>query len=165
MMFYAVDFCPDGLARVGLLQQRRDSRAGSPIAQPAEHQIEAGTPDQKVADLPQQVGATVLIEGHVLYIRQPNASLVQAIGDGMDGKPSPMLDTAKSLLLSGCNQFSVPHQRSRRIAMKSVQTQNDHRAAISLEFQQAVSTFTLNVSETAPERTERRDHATFFPEP
>src|SRR5687767_11597165 len=68
MMFYAVEFRPDGLARVGLLQQNGNSRACSAIAQTAEHQIEVRAPDQKVADLAQQVGATVLIESDMLDV-------------------------------------------------------------------------------------------------
>ena len=45
----------------------------------------------------------------------------------MDGKPRPMLDTAKSFLLSGSDDLAVAHQRGGRIAVKSVQAKNNHR--------------------------------------
>ena len=45
----------------------------------------------------------------------------------MGGKPSPMLDTAKSLLLRGSNQLAVSYQSRGRIAVKSVQAKNNHR--------------------------------------
>src|SRR5262249_20922002 len=61
----------------------------------------------------------------VLDIREPNACLIQTIRDGMDGKPGPMLNTAKSFLLRSSNQIAVAHQRRRRITVKSVQTKNN----------------------------------------
>ena len=63
----------------------------------------------------------------MLDIGKPNACLVQAIGDGMDGKSGPMLDTAKSFLLSSSDDLAVAHQRGGRIAVKSVQAKNNHR--------------------------------------
>ena len=109
MMLHPVEFRAHGLAREGLLQQNREPLAGAAIAYPAEHQIDVGALGQKIANLAHEVGATVLIKRNVFHIRNLNACLTQTIGDGVGGKPRPMLYAAKSLLLGGSDQLAVSH--------------------------------------------------------
>jgi len=53
-----------------------------------------------------------LVDSNMVYIGEAQPCFLQAIGDGLRGKPSPMLNPAKPLLFSGCDQFAVSHQRS-----------------------------------------------------
>jgi hypothetical protein len=64
---------------------------------------------QNVGDLAKEVGATVLIDGDVVDLRERELSLAQAIGDSLRGKPGPVLDPAEALLLRRRNEHPVAH--------------------------------------------------------
>ena len=91
-----------------------------------EHQIDVRALDQEIANLAHKIGATVLIERDVIHIREPDTCLAQAIGDGLRGKPGPMLDAAEALLLGGRDQLAVAHERRRGIGMKGIEAENNH---------------------------------------
>ena len=55
----------------------------------------------QIAKLSEQIGATVLIDGDMIHVGESETGLLQAIGDGLRRKPSPMLDASEALFL-GC---------------------------------------------------------------
>ena len=109
MMLHPVEFRAHGLAREGLLQQNRKSRAGAAIAYPAEHEVDVGALGQEIADLAHEIGATVLIKRNVLHIRNLNACLMQAIRDCLEGNPAQCLirrnrsSSAAAISFPSCN--------------------------------------------------------------
>ena len=65
----------------------------------------SGRCDQQVAELAQQIGATVLIDRDMIDVGERDACLAQAIGDRLRGKARPMLDAAEALLLGGRDEL------------------------------------------------------------
>src|SRR5215471_4563745 len=96
------------------------------IPEPAEHEADLWRMGRQICDLAQALGAIVLVDSNMVYISEAQPCFLQAIGDGLRGKPSPMLNPAKPLLFSGCEQFAVPHQRGRGIAVEGINAENDH---------------------------------------
>ena len=73
MMLDRVDCRAEGLAGELLRDKLGDPRPGTPITQPIEHQIDVRALEQEVPYFAQQVCATVLIKGDVIYIRKADA--------------------------------------------------------------------------------------------
>jgi hypothetical protein len=105
---------------------RRTSKAGSgkylseqlgdlpplmAIPETADHEADLRRMDRQICDFSQAPGAIVLVDSNMVYIGEAQPCFPQAIGDGLRGKPRPMLNPAKPLLFSGCQQSAVPHQR------------------------------------------------------
>ena len=80
----------------------------------------------KIAELAQKIGATVLIDGHMIDIRERNAAFIEAIGDGLRREARPMLDATEALLLGRGDENAVAHERGRRVAVEGVETENNH---------------------------------------
>ena len=68
MMLDRVDCRADGFAGERLFEKSGDPRPRTPITQPSENQFDVRAFRNKVAYFAQEVGATVLIEGDVLYV-------------------------------------------------------------------------------------------------
>ena len=79
------------------------------IPEPPEHELQLRRMRCQIGDFAQALGAIVLVDRDMIHIREARSCFVQAIGDGLGGKPSPMLDPAKPLLFGGCYQFPVTH--------------------------------------------------------
>jgi hypothetical protein len=92
-----------------LAQQRQLRRMGQQPGEPA-----------------QRLGAAVLVDGDMVDIGEPQPSLAKAISDGVRRKPGPVLDSAEALLFGGRDQGAVPHERRSGVAMKGVETEDDH---------------------------------------
>src|SRR6516225_207442 len=94
-----------------LSEQLGDLPAPTAIPETADHEADLWLMGRKIGDFAQPLGAIVLVDSNMVYIGEAQPCFLQAIGDGSRGKPSPMLNPAKPLLFSGCQQFAVPHQR------------------------------------------------------
>ena len=81
---------------------------------------------QNVGDLAKEVGPTVLIDGDVVDLRERELGLAQAIGDGLRGKPGPVLDPAEALLLRRRNEHPVAHEGGGGVSVKGVEPEDDH---------------------------------------
>src|SRR5215831_2834011 len=68
------------------------------IPKTAEHEAHRWRMSRRIGDLAQALGAVVLVDRYMMHVREARPCFVQAIGDGLRGKPSPMLDPAKPLL-------------------------------------------------------------------
>ena len=95
------------------------------VSETAEHEADFRRTGRQICDLAHAVGAAVLVDRHMFDIGKAQPGFTQAVGNGLRGKPGPMLDPAKALLLGGCHQSAVPHQRGRGIAVKGIETQDD----------------------------------------
>jgi hypothetical protein len=126
MMLYAVQARAHRLTWERPLEKSRKTRAGTTIPYSAQHQIDVGTFGKKISDLTHLICATVLIECDVLHIREPNACLTTAIFNSLGGKPGPMFNSTKALLLGSSDQLAVAQQSCRRVRMESIQSQDDH---------------------------------------
>src|SRR5712691_3416969 len=115
------------LARKGLAEKVRNALPLAPVAQPLAQQGDTGRMDEQMADPPEEIGAAVLIDRHVVDVGQAQARLAQAIADGFARESSPMLDATKPLLLGRRDKQAVAHERGRRIAVKGVEAEDDHR--------------------------------------
>ncbi len=96
------------------------------VPETAEHQADVGRMGRQIGDLAHAVGAAVLIDRDMVDIGEAQPGFAQAVGDGLRGKPRPMLDAAKALLFGGRHQFAVPHQRRRGIAVEGIEAEDDH---------------------------------------
>jgi hypothetical protein len=65
---------------------------------------------QRVSQLLAQVGLAVLVDGHMVHLRQGDAGLGQAVANRLAGETRPVLDAPKALLFSGGQQHAVVQQ-------------------------------------------------------
>ena len=76
--------------------------------------------------LADEIGTAVLIDRDVIDVGHRDPGLAQTECDRLRGKAGPVLDAAEALLFRGRDQFAVTNERRRRIAMETVETENDH---------------------------------------
>src|SRR6516162_3191576 len=81
------------------------------ILEAAEREANFGRMERKIGDLARAVSAAILVNRNMMHLGQADPCFAQAVGYGLRGKPSPMLDPAKPLLFGGCHQLAVPYQR------------------------------------------------------
>jgi hypothetical protein len=103
------------------------TRAGTAIADPAEHQTDVGALREKIGDLAHQIGATVLIERDVLHIGKQEPRLRQAISDSLRGNPARCL--MRRNRSSSAAAINLPSLKSAadESAMEGVQAENYHQ--------------------------------------
>ena len=80
---------------------------------------------QHVGDLAKEIGATVLIDGDVVDVREPKLGLAQAIGEGLRRKPGPVLYAPEALLLRSCDKHAVAHERRSKVSVERVESEDD----------------------------------------
>src|SRR5687767_8900468 len=85
-------------------QQFRDASARLPVFEPVEDEREIRTGEQQIGQLAKEIGAIVLVDGHVLDVTQRHARFSQTIRDRLRWKAGPMLDAAEPLLLCRRNE-------------------------------------------------------------
>ena len=107
-------------------EQLGDRGAGLPVAQAPQHQAEVRPLLQDVAELPQLVGAAVLVDRDMVDVAQARAGFREAIGDRLRGKAGPVLDAPEPFLLGGGDQHAVADQARRGVGVERVDAENDH---------------------------------------
>src|SRR5262249_34672349 len=107
-------------------QQPRHIDASPTILPPAPHQTWIRTLRQYVVQLADEIGTAVLIDCNVIDVRQRDTGLGETKCDRLQGKAGPVFDAAEPLLFSSRDQFAVANECCRRIAVKTVEPENDH---------------------------------------
>src|SRR5690606_1166399 len=97
------------------------------VLQARQHERGIGAAREQIEELAPKMRIAVLVERDVVDIRQRDAGLLQAISDRLRGKASPMLEPAKTFFLGGRDQLAVLDEGGRRIAVKGVEAEDDHR--------------------------------------
>src|SRR5215472_3017146 len=111
MVFDMVRRTSEAVSGKCLSEQLGDLPPLTAIPETADHEADLWRMGHQVCDFAETLGAIVLVDSNMVYIGEAQSYFLQAIGDGLRGKPSPMLNPAKPLLFSGCHQFAVPQQR------------------------------------------------------
>src|SRR5215813_6002506 len=94
-----------------LSEQLGDLPPLTAISHTVDHEADLWRMGRQICDFAQALSAIVLVDSNMVYIGEAQPRFLQAVGDGLRGKPSPMLNPAKPLLFGGCHQFSILHQR------------------------------------------------------
>ena len=76
-----------------------------------------------------------LVEGHVVEIAGADFRLRQAVFDRLGGKIRVVLLAGEALLLSGCHDLAVAHQRGRRVVVEGGYPQDVHGQRINLRIE------------------------------
>ena len=79
----------------------------------------------QIAKFANNVSSAILINRDVIHIIQIHSCLTQAITNRLHRKASPMLDTAKALLLGRSNERTVPQKCRRRICVERVESEDN----------------------------------------
>ena len=62
---------------------------------------------QRVCQFAKQVGATVLVDRHMLNVLKTDTRRIQAVADGLGWEASPVFDTAETLLFRSSDHLAV----------------------------------------------------------
>ncbi len=74
-----------------------------------------------------QVGGRVARDADVLNLFDPDTGGVEAVANGLGGKSRAMLDPVESFLFNRGEQLSVFDERSRRVTVICVYSENVHK--------------------------------------
>ena len=66
-------------------------------------------------------------DADVFDVFNGNAGSLQAVTDGLSGKAGAVLLAIEALLFNGGNKLAVSNQRRRRVTVKCVDAEDDHR--------------------------------------
>ena len=130
MMLDGVEFAAKPLARKGSVEKFGNSRAAAAIAQPIEDQPGTRRMGCEIGEPAQPVGAPILIDCDMRDIVQPQPRFPQAISDRLGRKSGPVLDAPEALLFSRGQEHAVADERRRGIAVKRVESEDDHGASL-----------------------------------
>src|SRR5687767_6338650 len=75
------------------------------------------------------MGPAVLIDCNILNVGKPKSGFLQAVGDCLRRKTSPMLDAPEAFLFGCSNELAVTDERSGGITVIGVKAENDHACA------------------------------------
>src|SRR6516162_11597327 len=95
MVFDMVRRTSKAISGKRLSEQLRGLPPLTPIPETADDEPDLWRTRRQIGDFAQAMGAIVLVDRNMAYIGEAQSCFVQAIGDGLRGKPNPMLDPAK----------------------------------------------------------------------
>ena len=124
VVLHRMRLAPERLSRKRARQVRFDAFALALVADAIQHQAEIRALRQHVGELLPQVGLRILVDGHVLDLRQSDPGLGEAVADGLARKARPVLDAAEALLLGRRDDLAIADEAGGGIAVERVDAED-----------------------------------------
>src|ERR1043166_173561 len=126
VMFDVMDACFDGFAWKSLLQGDLETGGFANVFHPVENQSDIGPVRDDKGEAAQVVDAGFAIHRDVIEVANREAGLLQTELDGSNRQAGPMFHATKTLFFGGGDNYSVPHEAGRKIAVIGIETQDGH---------------------------------------